>query len=118
MAKSKIPCLPLGMATNEATSQLRAGTVRIWLGKMCSPSTCTVLAAEDFMLGIGDHALLSSASMLRAAAEVNTEVQETDTLFPFGTKATELTSNQLHVVTAAKPAHRVTKPQPGYLKVF
>ena len=63
------------MATNEATSQLRAETVRIWLGKMRSPSTFTVLAAEDFMIGIGDHTPLSSASMMREAAEVNTEVQ-------------------------------------------
>ena len=106
------------MATDEAPSQFRAETVRIWLGKMCSPSTTTVFAAEDLMLSIGDHTFLPRASVLRETAEVNTEIQETGTLLPFGAKTTELTSNKLHVVTAAPPTHGRAEPQPGSLRVL
>ena len=98
------------MATGEATSQFRAETVRIWLGKMCSPSTTTVFAAEDLMLSIGDHTFLPSASVLRETTEVNTKVQETGTIFPFGAKAAEFKSNKLHVVTAAQPTHGGAEP--------
>ena len=105
------------MATDEATRQFRAETVRIWLGKMCSPSTTTVFAAEDCMFSVCDHTFLPSAPVLRETTEVNTKVQETGVPFPFGAKAAEFTSDKLHMVTAAQPTHGGAEPQPGSLRV-